>query len=96
MPNLDVVFATEAVLVDVSGTDTLAPSIRGDVAGPPGQALKIRAGAKSSKYGEMAAEQGKQFLPLFCVDPFGGLGRKPSSCWTWWLWRACPSEPRPV
>ena len=33
VPDLDVVLAAEAVLVDVSGTDPLAPSIRRAVAG---------------------------------------------------------------
>ena len=75
VPDLDVVFATEGVLVDVSGTDPLSPSIRQSVAGAPGQTLKIRAGAKRSKYRELAAEQGKEFLP-FCIESFGGLGEE--------------------
>ena len=45
------------------------------MAGVPGQALKIRAGAKRSKYRELAAEQGKEFLP-FCIESFGGLGEE--------------------
>ena len=75
VPDLDVVFAAKAVLVDVSGTDPLAPSIRRSVVGAPGQALKIRAGAKYSKYRELAAEQGKEFFP-FCIESFGGLGEE--------------------
>ena len=74
VPDLDVVLAAEAVLVDVSGTDPLAPSIRRAVAGTPGHALKIRAGAKRSKYGEMAAEA-REFLP-FCIESYGGLGEE--------------------
>jgi hypothetical protein len=64
--------------VDVSGTDPLIPSIRHDVAGHgvPGHALAIRAGAKHTKYGMMAANQlqGKEFFPVV-VETFGGLGR---------------------
>ncbi len=54
VPDLDVVFADKSVLVDISGTDPLAPSIRRSVAGVPGRALAIR--DKRSKYGVMAAE----------------------------------------
>jgi hypothetical protein len=47
VPDLDIVFAAKSVLVDVSGTDPLIPSLRQDVAGIPGHAL----GAKRAKYG---------------------------------------------
>ena len=66
-------FADKCVLVDVSGTDPL-DGIRHDVAGVPGHALAIRAGAKHTKYGVMAANQGKEFFP-FVVETSGGLGR---------------------
>ena len=73
VPDLDFVFADKCVLVDVSGTDPL-DGIRHDVAGVPGHALAIRAGAKHTKYGVMAANQGKEFFP-FVVETSGGLGR---------------------
>lgn len=75
VPDLDIVFAAESRLVDVSGTDPLAPSIRRAVAGIPGQALKIRAGEKFSKYRDMAAALGKEFFP-FAVESYGGLGEE--------------------
>ncbi len=67
-------FADKSVLVDVSGTDPLIPSLRQDVAGIPGHALAVRAGAKRTKYGVMAEVQGKEFFP-FVVESFGGLGK---------------------
>jgi hypothetical protein len=42
VPDLDIVFAAKSVLVDVSGTDPLIPSLRHDVAGIPGHALAVR------------------------------------------------------
>ena len=61
VPDLDIVFADKSVLVDVSGTDLLIPSIRHDVAGIPGHAMAVRAGAKRTKHGVMAEIQGKEF-----------------------------------
>jgi hypothetical protein len=52
VPDLDIVFAEKSVLVDVSGTDPLIPSIPHDVAGIPSHALAIRAGAKHTNYGQ--------------------------------------------
>ena len=66
------VFADKSVLADVSGTDPLIPSLRQDVAGIPGHALAVRAGAKRTKYGVMAEIQGKEFFP-FVVESVGGL-----------------------
>ena len=80
--DLDIVFAAKSVLVDVSGADPLIPSLRQDVAGIPGHALAVRAGAKRTKYGVMAEIQGKEFFPIV-VESFGGLatwGKMPSSC----------------
>jgi hypothetical protein len=75
VPDLDIVFAAKSVLVDVSGTDPLIPSLRQDVAGIPGHALAVRAGAKRTKYGMMAEIQGKEFFP-FVVESFGCLGER--------------------
>ena len=59
--------------MDVSGTAPLIPSLRHDVAGIPGHALPVRAGAKRTKYGVMAEIQGKEFFP-FVVESFVRLG----------------------
>jgi hypothetical protein len=51
----------------VTGIDPLIPSIRHDEAGVLGHALAIRAGAKHTKYGMMAANQGvgpRSCLPM--------------------------------